>query len=150
VEPAVTELQLIERLCSDFAYYADHGDAESLGNLFGEDGILKLGDQESVGRSNIVADCQARFDIAGRKTRHLWSNLRLVALTPEFASTTMIQLTFESRGPAVPTRLRVSDVSDKLRRDEDGAWHYTYREIRRELDLCFGEEAIARSLFKVP
>jgi hypothetical protein len=146
----VTELRMIERLCSDFAYYADHGDAEGLGNLFAEDGILKMGDQESVGRASIVADCQARFDIAGRKTRHVWSNLRVVALTSEFASTTMIQLTFESRGLAIPTRLRVSDVSDKLRKDGGGVWHYSHREIRRELDLCFGQEPIARSLFELP
>ncbi len=129
------ELHSIERLLSDFAFCADDGDANGLARLFTEDGVLSIGSHQSVGRTAIAADCQARFAIPNRKTRHVWSNLRVTALTSDTASTTALQLTFETLGPDTPTSLRVNDVIDELRRDANGVWRFAHRQIRKELAL---------------
>jgi len=130
---AQSDLQSIERLFSDFAFCADHSDAEGLATLFIEDGALCIGDRRSFGRSQIAADCQARFTIPDRKTRHIWSNLRVISLTSDRAVTTALQLTFETIGSATSTRLRVNDVFDELCKDAGGSWRFVNRQIRCEL-----------------
>jgi hypothetical protein len=67
------ELQSIERLFSDFAWFADRCDAEALANLFMPGGVLSVGGRESAGSDNIAADCRKRFAVSDRKTRHMWS-----------------------------------------------------------------------------
>ena len=131
------DLQSIERLFSDFAFCADHGDAEGLAHLFIEEGVLSIGNRRSEGRRNIAADCDARFIIPNRKTRHVWSNLRVTSLTPDTASTTALQLTFESLGNDKPAQLRVNDVFDELRKDTSGVWRFAHRQIRCELAVSF-------------
>lgn len=132
-----TEQQSIERLLSDFAFCADHGDAAGLGRLFIEDGLLSVGGRESIGRAQIVLDCQARFDISDRKTRHVWSNLRITALTRDKASATALQLTFEVPGNDMPVRLRVNDVLDELHKDASGVWQFARRRIICEMAVTF-------------
>jgi uncharacterized protein (TIGR02246 family) len=127
------DLQSIERLFSDFAFCADHGDAEGLAHLFTEDGVLSIGSRRSEGRTRIAADCEARFVIPNRKTRHVWSNLRVTSLTRDTASTTALQLTFESLGNNKPAQLRVNDVFDELCKDTSGMWRFARRQIRCEL-----------------
>ena len=65
----------IERLLTDFAWFADRGDGESLGQLFTADGALFVSGLELKGREQIAADCYRRASNPDRKTRHLWSNL---------------------------------------------------------------------------
>lgn len=132
-----TEQQSIERLFSDFAFCADHGDAPGLARLFVEDGVLSVGGRASVGRAQIISDCQACFDIVDRKTRHIWSNLRITDLTGDTASATALQLTFEVPGNDMPVRLRINDVLDELRKDASGAWQFAHRQIRCEMAVTF-------------
>lgn len=128
-------LQSIGRLFSDFAWFADRRDAEGLARLFVPDGVLSVGGRESAGSENIAADCQRRFAGADRMTRHLWSNLRVEMPTPDTATTTAIQLTFETAGDDLPARLRVNDVIDELRKAASGEWRFVRRHIRCEMAL---------------
>ena len=127
------DLLQIERLFSDFAWFADRGDAAALAELFASDGVLVLGGKESKGRQQIAADCQNRFITPQRKTRHVFSNLRVERTTPLAATTTAVQLTFEHLGESKPTRMRVNDVFDDLVKGADKTWRFSRREIKCEL-----------------
>ncbi|MFM0643191.1 SgcJ/EcaC family oxidoreductase [Paraburkholderia bryophila] len=129
------ELQSIERLFSDFAWFADRRDAQALAGLFTSDGVLLVGGRESAGSGNIAADCQKRFAGVERKTRHMWSNLRVEMPTADTATATAIQLTFEIAGDDAPARLRVNDVSDELRKAASGEWRFVRRHISCEMAL---------------
>lgn len=131
------ELQSIERLFSDFAWFADRSDAEGLANLFLPDGVLSVRGQESSGSDNIAADCRKRFAAADRKTRHMWSNLRVEMPSADTARTTAVQLTFETSDDDTPARLRVNDVVDELRKAASGEWRFVSRHIRCEMALAF-------------
>lgn len=129
------ELQSIERLFSDFAWFADRNDAEGLASLFLPDGVLSVGGRESAGSGNIAADCRQRFAVSNRKTRHVWSNLRVEMPSAGIARTTAIQLTFETLGDDKPARLRVNDVIDELRKVPSGEWRFVSRRIDCEMAL---------------
>jgi uncharacterized protein (TIGR02246 family) len=140
-EPAVTyaERAAIEQLLSDFAWHADRGEGVSLAGLFVPDGILVVGGQELQGRAQIADDCHRRGIGSQRKTRHVWSNLRVARASADTLTTTAIQLTIEQADPSQPqAQVRVNDLFDTLRRDSQGAWRFVRRVISREMTLRLG------------
>lgn len=128
-----SDLSPIERLLSDFSFYADRGDGAALAALFVPDGVLYVGGQKLEGREKIADDCNRRAQQLNRKTRHIWSNLRVEREDPSAVSTTAVQLTFEQRDTDTPTQLRVSDLFDELQKGADGVWRFTCRTINREM-----------------
>jgi uncharacterized protein (TIGR02246 family) len=126
---------MIERLLSDFAWFADRGDGASLCELFMPDGVLKVSGNELRGRVQISEDCIARFRTAQRKTRHVWSNLRIDRIDGDTAASFAIQLTFEQNGAGQATQLRVNDLVDEFQRDASGAWKIIRRVIERQMAL---------------
>ena len=140
-EPAVTyaERAAIEQLLSDFAWHADRGEGVSLAGLFVPDGILVVGGQELQGRAQIADDCHRRGIGSQRKTRHVWSNLRVARAAADTLTTTAIQLTIEQADPSQSqAQVRVNDLFDTLRRDSQGAWRFVRRVISREMTLRLG------------
>lgn len=131
-----SDLASIERLLSDFAWCADRGDGAGLAQLFVADGVLRLAGHEFVGRAAIAQDCEARASTPGRKTRHVWSNLRVLRDDSGSASLAAVQLTFEQRGDDMPAELRISDLHDEVRKDSDGAWRFSRRIIQRHMTLA--------------
>ena len=129
----------IEHLLSEFSRCVDQGDAEGLSRLFMPDGVLGVGGQEVNGQAAIGADLERRFQTPGRKTRHVWSNLRVVAVDGETVETAAVQLTFEQAGADKPTQLRISDLSDVLRRDAQGNLRFARRTISRQMSLNFAD-----------
>jgi hypothetical protein len=125
----------IERLLSDFAWHADRGDGTSLSELFVPDGILRIGALELKGQLQIAEDCRRRFLQPGRKTRHVWSNLRVELTDTDEATTFAVQLTFEQSGAGSATQCRVSDLLDKFQKNSQGVWRFASRVIKRELTL---------------
>ena len=73
--------------------------------------------------------------MSDRKTRHMWSNLRVEMPTADTARTTAIQLMVETSGDDSPARLRVNDVIDELRKGASGEWRFVSRHIRCEMAL---------------
>ena len=126
----------IERLFSDFAWYADRGNGVLLAELFLPNGILCVGDLELTGRSQIAEDCHRRSLSLGRQTRHVWSNLRIDRSDADAATSTAVQVTFEQNvSSGEPTQIRVSDLFDTLKKDLHGEWRFVRRFIKREIAL---------------
>jgi uncharacterized protein (TIGR02246 family) len=126
---------MIERLLSDFAWFADRGDATALSELFIPDGVLLVSGNELRGRVQIAEDCIRRFLDPNRRTRHFWSNLRIDRMDGDTAASFAIQLTFEQSGAGQPTQLRVNDLVDEFRRDPSGSWKIARRVIERKMAL---------------
>ncbi|MDS0858655.1 nuclear transport factor 2 family protein [Burkholderia pseudomultivorans] len=131
-----SDLACIERLLSDFAWYADRGNGTELAQLFVADGVLHVGGREFTGRVAIAEDCETRARDPLRKTRHVWSNLRVERSDTASASLTAVQLTFEQRGDDAPAELRISDLHDDVCKDADGAWRFRRRVIQRQMTLA--------------
>jgi uncharacterized protein (TIGR02246 family) len=132
----ISDQLVIEQLLSDFAWFADRGDGEALARLFLPDAILIVGGTELVGRQRIADDCFRRFNDPHRKTRHVWSNLRIEHSGADSVTTTAVQMTFEQSAPDIPTQLRVNDLFDEFRRDADKRWRIARRTIKREIALA--------------
>jgi hypothetical protein len=135
----------VQWLLSDFTWFADRGDGAALGGLFLPDAVLTVGGRDLRGREEIAADCSRRAMAAGRKTRHLWCNLRFERFSADEISTTAVQMTFEHTAAGASAQLRVNDIFDVFRKDESGAWRFASRIIKREMTLAVpvtaGEEA---------
>lgn len=131
--PERADVEAIERLMTEYAWHADHHNAQALSELFALDGTLRLNGHEMQGRAEIADFCGQRFATPGRQTRHVWSNLRLGEPGGQRLNTTSLQLTFERLGEGEPTQIRVSDVSDEWKRDAQGRWWLTRRGVSRAL-----------------
>ena len=128
------DIARIERLLSDFAWHADRGDGASLAQLFVPDAVLVVGGVRLAGRAEIAEDCRRRALASGRKTRHVWSNLRLDLETDGTLSATALQLTFEQTDSAA-TKVRINDLTDRYQRDGAGTWRFLSRIIERQMAL---------------
>ena len=131
-----SDVLAIQRLLSDFAWHADRGEADHLAQLFLLDGSLHVGGKKLLGRQQIADDCRERAAVAGRKTRHTWSNLRVEATGPGTASATAIQFTYEQRADR-PVELRINDLADLLIKDGDGRWRFARRTVSRQMQLQY-------------
>jgi hypothetical protein len=126
----------IEQLLSQFAWHADRGEGEALGALFLANGVLEVGGSILHGPAQIAADNQRRFTDPHRKTRHLWTNLRIEREEPQhLIVTTALQLTFEQSTPGLPAQLRVNDLYDEFRMNAEGHWRFAHRRIARAIGL---------------
>ncbi|MDB5947447.1 MAG: ring hydroxylating beta subunit [Ramlibacter sp.] len=134
---AGVDINRVRDLLSEFAWFADRGDGEGLSRLFLPEGVLHAGGQDHAGREQIAQDCVRRAAIPGRKTRHVWSNLRIERVEAGSISTTAVQLTFEQLDQPEPgsTQLRISDLFDTFRRDASGDWRFATRRIQRAMGL---------------
>ncbi|MFM0045658.1 nuclear transport factor 2 family protein [Paraburkholderia sediminicola] len=128
-----TDLAAIQRLLSDFAWHADRGAGTELSALFSPEGVLWVGGQELRGRTDIAEDCCRRFLDPHRKTRHVWSNLRVETEGEGVASTTAVQVTFEVAGVDQQKQMRVNDLTDRFVRDAKGDWRFASRKIERQM-----------------
>ena len=123
----------VQNLLTGFAWHADRGDGKGLASLFLPDAVLTVSGVEIHGSDEIGADCYRRFQKGPRKTRHVWSNLRIEKISNEEVVTVAVQMTFEQTTPELPTQLRLNDVFDTFRRDNDGALRFARRTIKREM-----------------
>ena len=128
-----TDILAIERLLTDFASFADRGDGVALGDLFLGEAILTVGGGDLHGPGQIADDCRRRFTDPHRKTRHLWTNLRIERGDDQSITTSALQLTFEQSTPGLPTQLRVNDLHDEFRKDAGGRWRFSRRRIERAM-----------------
>jgi ketosteroid isomerase-like protein len=131
-----TDILAIERLLTDFASFADRGDGAALGDLFLEEAILTVGGGDLHGPRQIADDCRRRFSDPHRKTRHLWSNLRIERGDDQSITTSALQLTFEQSTPGLPAQLRVNDLHDEFRKDAAGRWRFARRRIERAMAMA--------------
>ena len=123
----------LHELVTEFAYLVDFGPAETIADLFVEDGVYEWGDKRSVGRE-AIRDAYRQRAIRGLRTsRHLSTNLRLSLVSDNEAHGQPIWLIFAEDGPpphpAVP--LLVAYVND-VYVHQDGRWLFRSRQLANE------------------
>lgn len=123
----------IERLLTDFAWHADHGDGSALAALFLPDATLHVGGLDLQGQQAIADDCRRRAAQPGRRTRHVWSNLRIELAGSSQVVASAIQVTYEQPGSDQATQVRVNDMADSFGRDAEGRWRFATRKVERAL-----------------
>jgi SnoaL-like domain len=127
--PIEVRIALLD-LVHEFAYLVDFGPAETVADLFAEDGWYAWGDKRSVGRDAIRETYRQRAARGMRTARHLCTNLRISMVGDHEARGQSIWLIFAEDGPpphaAVP--LLVADVHDVYVR-RDGRWLFRSRQL---------------------
>lgn len=126
-------LEALKDLNSGFCYYLDHGDLNSLIDLFCEDAVYSHGPRISHGRSQISRLFHERHS-KGRTSRHLQTSLRLQLEGDGTARGTSVCLTFAADDPPPISPARpylVADFTDLYRLCEDGRWRIQKRHIDR-------------------
>ena len=134
IEPGTR--QAIEHLLAEHAWLIDHGQAGGVAALYTEDArVLGIG-PDKVGQAAIRAWAAEREAMAGRRSRHVQSNLRLVAVSPEECRGTVVLTLYRHDGPgrADPAPLMVAEYDDIYCKGSDGAWRFA----ERRLSVLFG------------
>jgi SnoaL-like domain len=127
-------LEAVMALLSDYCGHADGRNLGALCELFEPLGQLTVGDTAHRGHAAIAACLAARLG-ADRRTRHLWSNLRVDRTGSDLLRCTSTQITFEEPAHGGTSTIRVSDVTDVLRRDGAGPWRFHERTLRRVFSM---------------
>ena len=127
--PIEVRIALLD-LVHEFAYLVDFGPAETIADLFVEDGWYAWGAKRSVGRDAIRETYRQRAARGIRTARHLCTNLRVSMVGDHEARGQSIWLIFAEDGPpphpAVP--LLVADVHDVYVRRDD-RWLFQSRQL---------------------
>lgn len=123
----------IEDLITEFGRRVDHGEAQSVAELFVEDGALVTPMFRLKGRQQI-AEHFARRNVSGDVvSRHQWSNLKLTPMEDGRVLAEMIVQTHLGKqtapGPVQPDHMMVGDSIDVVARDEAGAWRFVERRL---------------------
>jgi hypothetical protein len=120
----------LQELVNEFAYLVDFGPAETIADLFVEDGWYGWGGKRAVGREAIRETYRQRDARGLRTARHLTTNLRLSMIGDNEARGQSIWLIFAEDGPpphpAVP--LLVADVNDFYVRQSE-RWLFQSRQL---------------------
>jgi hypothetical protein len=120
----------LHELVNEFAYLVDFGPAETIADLFVEEGWYGWGEKRSAGREAIRETYRQRTARGLRTARHLTTNLRLSMVGDNEAHGQSIWLIFGEDGPpphpAVP--LLVADVHDVYVR-QGGRWLFQSRQL---------------------
>jgi 3-phenylpropionate/cinnamic acid dioxygenase small subunit len=103
-----------ERLCLDYAHYADTGQSDDWANLFAEDGQMRLFGKEHVGRAAIRASSSGG---GPNTTVHSLSNIRIEAISADEARGTNY-VTVYSQDKAAPSSASLVPVLVGIYRDD--------------------------------
>jgi hypothetical protein len=104
-----------ERLCLDYAFYADNGQSDDWAGLFAEDGEMRLFGKDHVGRAAIRATSSGAD--GPNVTVHSLSNVRIEVLGPDTARGTNY-VTVYSQAKANPASSGLTPVLVGVYRDE--------------------------------
>ncbi len=128
--------QAIEQLVAEHAWLIDHGQADRVAALFTEDARLLGIGPDKIGQAAIRAWTAERAAMTGRRSRHVQSNLRLVAVSPNECRGTVVLTLYRHDGPgkADPAPLMVAEYDDTYRKGADDVWRFA----ERRLSVLFG------------
>ena len=132
-----------ERLVSLYTHYADFGEAERVAELFARDAVWAVGPIRFEGQGKIRQMMRERQEMAGRRSRHVCTNLQIDVLDENNASG-LVYLTLyrhDFEGPereagevmqTAPTA--VGEYRDRFVRTDAG-WRFS----ERHAALAFGK-----------
>jgi hypothetical protein len=117
----------IRDLVIEFVWRVDHGQADTVHELFTDDGELTLGPNAMRGRGAIVA-WGARRAMEARQSLHLVSNIRITASTPDQAQVNSYLVVYveDPGGPSPDTPLSVGEYRDEFVKTDVG-WRFASR-----------------------
>ena len=117
----------IQELMSLYLFCDDNGDAETYASLYTEDGtFIGLGKPPVVGRANLVAFAQKRWELPENRKRSHWLANVIAWATPEGAAAKSYQMTVEKVGNTY--KHSQSGKHDELRR-VNGVWRFHVRRV---------------------
>lgn len=121
----------VETLLADWAHAIDTGRAETALALYTDDAEQHLPGASAVGREAIAAGLARRQAMAGRLTRHLFSNLRVVqdaaGTVHAQVALTLLRTDTTDRTPRI---VLVADLADRYRRGADGHLRIAHRLVQ--------------------
>jgi uncharacterized protein (TIGR02246 family) len=121
----------IADLLTEFGWRVDHGKADTVADLFVEDGSVSTPKFELQGRDAIDKHFSARARDDDRVTRHVWTNLKLTALDGHRIKAETAMQTYVCHGntPDAARELVVGDSIDIVEKDADGRWRFVERRL---------------------
>ena len=121
----------IEVLIQEHAWLIDHGQADQVVDLYTQDARLLGIGADKIGRDAIARWAAERAAMTGRCSRHVQSNIRLVAAGAGQAQGTVLLTLYRSDGPGLgsPTPLLVAEYDDLYRHCPDGNWRFAERRL---------------------
>lgn len=121
----------IADLLTEFGWRVDHGKADTVAELFMEDGFISTPRFELRGRDAIDKHFRARAGGDERITRHVWTNLKLTRMDKQKVKAETIVQTYVAHGntPDAARELVVGDSIDIVERDTDGHWRFAERRL---------------------
>jgi len=120
----------LEALCQEYVWRIDFGHAETIPELFTEDGHWSGPWGDISGRTTLVKAWTRRATETVR-TRHMLTNLRFVPITPNKAQGWVGQIVFIADG-AEPMRTipsLIAENRDTYSLAEDGIWRISSRRV---------------------
>jgi len=120
----------IESLLAELAYRLDHGLADQAVALFTDEAVFASPAVTLRGGAELAAGFQMRARQT-HVTRHLHSNLRVMAEGADRASATVVLTVYRADGPdrGAPRPFLVADCQDVYQRGADGHWRFAARTI---------------------
>lgn len=118
-----------------FCWYADHGKADKIPDLFTEDGCLNAPGMVVQGKADLTELFEGRAKQAGRSSRHLWSNMRILSVDADRIEAVVTATTYIGTGepPMFPETTVVGDSYETFEKGDDGRWRFA----ERRLELVF-------------
>jgi len=122
-------------LITTFCWYADHGEEVKIPDLFTADGRISAPGMDVQGKADLTELFEGRAKQAGRQSRHLWSNMRILSVEPDRIEAVVTATTYIGSGdqPATPESYVVGDSYETFEKGSDGQWRFA----ERRLDLAF-------------
>jgi ketosteroid isomerase-like protein len=120
----MTEKDGVEQLLFRFAEAVDRRQADQAAAQFAADGTFNPRGAPVVGRDAIRAMYEARMSDPGRKTRHVWSNLRCEPSADGAVAfrATLTLYAFEPQVSQAALQMRIGDVEGLCKRGEGDGW----------------------------
>ena len=126
----------IEQLVHEHAWLIDHGQADRVTALYAEDArVFGIG-PDMVGHDAIGAWAGQRAAMTERRSRHVQSNIRLVAVSPDRVLGCVLLTLYrhDGDGKADAKALMVAEYDDVYQRGKDAVWRFA----ERRLTVLFG------------
>jgi uncharacterized protein (TIGR02246 family) len=119
----------IEDLSTEYSWLVDHGQADQAAELFTNDAVLSAGGKEVIGIVAIRRHLLERANNRDIRSRHVVTNIRLLAEGPEQVRGTVIMTIYRSIGESGRPQLIIGDVEDIYRLGTDGRWRLAERTL---------------------
>jgi ketosteroid isomerase-like protein len=119
----------VESLLADWAHAVDSGQAESAIVHYAEAAEQHLPHGSAIGREAVAAGLARRQAMTERRTRHVFTNLRVVQEGQDVVAHTVLTLYRSDTADRSPCAEMVADLTDRYQRGADGRLRIVHRRV---------------------